>query len=260
MRTRDLLLAVAATLGFAVVGAAPGAAQDGHAAIHLKDVSWPSEGLFGTIDRAGAQRGLQVYREVCAACHGLQYVAFRTLSDLGYNEDEIKALAAEYTITDGPDDSGEMFERPGLPSDRVPSPYPNEQAAAAANGGKAPPDLSLITKARMNGQDYLYSLLTGYEDPPADLEVPAGGYYNAYFPGHVIAMPPPLSADQVTYADGTPATIDQMASDVTQFLTWAAEPKLEARKQTGLKVMLFLLVLSGLTFALKRKVWADVPH
>jgi ubiquinol-cytochrome c reductase cytochrome c1 subunit len=232
----------------------------GHATIHLKDVSWPSEGLFGTIDRAAAQRGLQVYREVCASCHGLQYVAFRTLSDLGYSEDEIKALAAEYTITDGPDDSGEMFERPGLPSDRVPSPYPNEQAAAAANGGKAPPDLSLITKARMDGQNYLYSILTGYEDPPADLEIPPGGYYNAYFPGHVIAMPPPLSEDQVTYADGTPATVDQMASDVTQFLAWAAEPKLEVRKQTGLKVMMFLLVLCGLTFALKRKVWADVPH
>jgi ubiquinol-cytochrome c reductase cytochrome c1 subunit len=247
-------------LGFAVIDAAPGVAQDEHAAIHLKDVSWPSEGLFGTIDRAAAQRGLQVYREVCASCHGLQFVAFRNLSDLGYSEDEIKALAAEYTITDGPDDSGEMFERPGLPSDRVPSPYPNEQAAAAANGGKAPPDLSLITKARMDGQNYLYSILTGYEDPPADLEIPPGGYYNAYFPGHVIAMPPPLSEDQVTYADGTPATVDQMASDVTQFLAWAAEPKLEVRKQTGLKVMMFLLVLCGLTFALKRKVWADVPH
>jgi ubiquinol-cytochrome c reductase cytochrome c1 subunit len=153
-----------------------------------------------------------------------------------------------------------MIERPGIPSDRIPSPYANEAAAAAANGGKAPPDLSLIVKAREGSQDYVYSVLTGYEDPPPDFEVPEGGYYNAYFPGHVIAMPPPVSDDQVAYADGTAATVDQMARDVTQFLTWVAEPKLEARKGAGLKVILFLVVLTGLTFALKRKIWADVPH
>jgi ubiquinol-cytochrome c reductase cytochrome c1 subunit len=229
-------------------------------AVHLKEMSWPSDGLFGSFDRAAVQRGFQVYREVCAACHGARYIAFRTLADIGYSEDDIKAIAAEYTVVDGPDDQGEMIERPGIPSDRIPSPYPNEQAAAAANGGKAPPDLSLLSKARAGGQDYIYSLLTGYEDPPEGVEVPAGGYYNAYFPGHIIAMPPPLSDDQVTYADGTPATVAQMSSDVAQFMAWMAEPKLEARKQTGLKVMLFLVVLTGLTFAMKRKVWADVPH
>ena len=255
---RAFVGAAALALGLATVP--PTAVEAAESGVHLKDLSWPTEGLFGTFDRAAVQRGFQVYREVCQACHGLEYVAFRTLGDIGYNEDQIKAIAAEYTLTDGPDDSGEMFERPGLPSDRFPPPYPNEQAGAAANGGKAPPDLSLINKARMGSEDYVYSLLTGYVDPPADFEVPANGYYNAYFPGHVIAMPPPLSADQVTYADGTSATVEQMASDVTQFLAWTAEPKLEVRKQTGLKVVLFLIVLTGLTFALKRKIWADVPH
>jgi ubiquinol-cytochrome c reductase cytochrome c1 subunit len=216
--------------------------------------------MFGSFDRAATQRGLQVYREVCAACHGLEYVAFRNLASLGYSEDDIKAIAAEYTVTDGPNDEGEMFERPGLPFDHVPGPYPNEAAAAAANGGKAPPDLSLIAKAREGGQDYVYSLLTGYEEPPADVEVPDGGHFNAFFPGHIIAMPPPLSDDQVTYADGTGATVSQMSRDVTQFLMWAAEPKLEERKGTGIKVILFLVVVTGLTFALKRRIWADVPH
>lgn len=250
-----------AAFGLALATAGFGAsAQAAEATAELKERPWSTDGLFGTLDRAAAQRGLQVYREVCAACHGLDYVAFRTLADIGYDEEQIKAIAAEYMITDGPDDSGEMFERPGLPSDRFPPPYPNEQAAAAVNGGKAPPDLSLIVKARMDGKNYLYSLLVGYEDPPPDFEVPANGYYNAYFPGHVIAMPPPLSPDQVTYADGTSATIEQMAADVTEFLTWTAEPKLEERKQTGLMVMLFLIVLTALSFAMKRKVWADVPH
>jgi ubiquinol-cytochrome c reductase cytochrome c1 subunit len=259
MRMANRLFAAAA-VALCVAGFLPAAqAQEDHA-VHLKDLSWPTEGLFGSFDRASVQRGFQVYREVCAACHGLHYVAFRNLADLGYTEDQVKAIAAEYTITDGPNDLGEMFERPGLPYDRLPSPYPNEAAAAAANGGKAPPDLSLMAKARMGGEDYLYSILTGYEEPPAEVEVPEGGYYNAYFPGHVIAMPPPLSADQVTYADGTSATVSQMSQDVTQFLAWAAEPKLEARKQTGIKAILFLVVLTGLTFALKRKIWADVPH
>jgi ubiquinol-cytochrome c reductase cytochrome c1 subunit len=254
MRTVVRVAGAAIAIGMAA-GAA--AAAEGH--IELKHREWPTAGIFGSFDRASAQRGLQVYREVCAACHGLKYVAFRTLDTLGYSEEDIKAIAAEYTITDGPDDQGEMFERPGQPFDRFPDPYPNTAAAAAANGGKAPPDLSLMAKARLGGQDYLYSLLTGYEEAPADFEVPDGGYYNAYFPGHVIAMPAPLS-DQVTYADGTSATVSQMSQDLAQFLMWAAEPKLEERKGTGLKVMLFLIVLTGLTFALKRKIWADVPH
>jgi ubiquinol-cytochrome c reductase cytochrome c1 subunit len=263
MRTRGLRLmvlpAILAALG--VAGCVPLAwAQEGEHEVHLKELHWPTQGIFGSFDRAAVQRGLQVYREVCQACHSMKYVAFRNLEALGYTEDQVKAIAAEYTVVDGPDDTGEMIERPGIPSDRIPGPFPNEAAAAAANGGKAPPDLSLIVKAREGAQDYVHSILTGYEDPPPDFEVPEGGYYNAYFPGHVIAMPPPLSDDQVTYADGTAATVDQMARDVTQFLTWAAEPKLEARKGAGLKVILFLVVLTGLTFALKRKIWADVPH
>lgn len=220
--------------------------------------SWPHEGMFGSYDRAALQRGLQVYQNVCQACHSLQYVAFRNLEALGYSEDEVKAIAAQYTVTDGPDDQGDMFERPGRPSDHPPAPFPNAEAAAAANGGKAPPDLSLITKARADGANYLYSLLNGYEEAPADVEVPDGGYYNAYFPGHVIAMPPPLADEMVTYEDGTPATVEQMAADVTEFLAWAAEPKLEERKRAGLRVFLFLIVAAGLLYAYKRKIWADV--
>jgi ubiquinol-cytochrome c reductase cytochrome c1 subunit len=259
MRMVNRLFAAALALGAAGLVPAAARAQEGHA-VHLKELHWPTDGMFGTFDRAGTQRGFQVYREVCAACHGLKYIAFRNLADLGYGEDDIKAIAAEYTITDGPNDQGEMFERPGIPSDRIPGPYPNEAAAAAANGGKAPPDLSLMAKAREGGENYIYSILTGYEDPPAEVAMPPSGYYNPYYPGHVIAMPPPLNPDQVTYADGTPASVSQMAQDVSQFLMWAAEPRLEARKRTGIKAVLFLLVLTGLTFALKRKIWADVPH
>lgn len=251
-----LIGAVLAIAGVVAVGAPADAAEG----VALKHRDWPTNGMFGSFDRAATQRGLQVYREVCAACHGLHFVAFRNLATLGYTDDEIKAIAAQATINDGPNDQGDMFDRPGLPFDHFPSPFPNEAAAAASNGGKAPPDLSLMAKARVGGPDYIYSLLTGYEEAPADVQVPDGGHYNAYFPGHIIAMPPPLSDDQVTFADGTSATVSQMASDVSEFLVWAAEPKLEERKFTGMKVLLFLVVLTGLTFALKRKVWADVPH
>lgn len=222
------------------------------------DNSWQHNGLFGTFDRAAAQRGFQVYREVCSGCHSLDYIAVRNLSALGFSEDELRALASEYTITDGPNDDGEMFERPGQLTDHFPAPYPNEQAARVANGGALPPDLSLITKARADGTDYLYSLLVGYEEPPDGAEGPEGAYYNLYFPGHWIGMPQPLSDGAVEYADGTEATLDQMAGDTATFLTWAAEPTLEARKQTGLKVMLFLIVLTALLYATKRKVWADL--
>lgn len=250
---------IGAALAVACV-ATLGAAADAAEGVALKHRDWPTSGMFGSFDRAATQRGLQVYREVCAACHSLHFVAFRNLATLGYTDDEIKAIAAEATINDGPNDQGDMFDRPGLPFDHFPSPFPNEAAAAASNGGKAPPDLSLMAKARVGGPDYIYSLLTGYEEAPADVQVPDGGHYNAFFPGHITAMPPPLSDDQVTFADGTSATVSQMASDVSEFLVWAAEPKLEERKFTGLKVLLFLVVLTGLSFALKRKVWADVPH
>ena len=219
---------------------------------------WPFEGVFGHFDRAAAQRGLQIYREVCSACHSLKYIAFRNLAELGYSDDEVKAIAAQYQITDGPNDQGEMFQRPGKPADSFPPPFANDQAARAANNGALPPDLSLITKAREGGPNYVYSLLQGFHDAPAGETGPPGTYYNVYFPSHWIGMPPPLSADQVKYADGTQATLEQEANDAANFLTWAAEPTLEARKQTGLKVMLFLVVLTGLLYATKRKVWAHL--
>lgn len=252
---RRALIALAASCAIAGLGAGTAAAAEGVALPHQE---WSFDGFFGTYDRGAAQRGFQVYREVCTACHSMNLVRYRNLADLGFSEDEIKALAAEVEVTDGPDDSGEMFERPARPSDPFPAPFPNEKAARAANGGAYPPDLSLITKARVGGADYIYGLLTGYVEPPADVAVPDGMYYNAHFPGHQIAMPPPLSDDGVSYADGTPATVDQMAHDVTTFLSWAAEPELEVRKRTGVKVMLFLIVLTGLLYATKRKIWAKV--
>jgi len=241
-----------------VLGPAADVARAVEGALEPIERSWPHEGLFGSYDRPAAQRGLQVYREVCSACHSLDYIAFHNLTALGFSEEEVRALASEYTVTDGPNDEGEMFERPGQLTDRFPPPYPNEQAARVANGGALPPDLSLITKARADGTNYLYSLLLGYTEAPAGEEGPEGMYYNLYFPGHWIAMPPPLSEGQVAYADGTEATLEQTSADVTTFLTWAAEPTLEARKQTGLKVMLFLIVLTGLLYATKRKVWAQL--
>ena len=247
------LVRTALLLGGLVVSGPVLAAGD---TVHLIEKSWPQDGIFGSYDRAALQRGLQVFQNVCSACHGLKYVAFRDLGALGYDEDELKAFAANFTVTDGPDDMGDMFERDARPSDRWPSPYPNDKAAAAANGGQAPPDLSLITKAREDGTNYIYSLMVGYEEPPADFALPDGASYNKYFPGHAIAMPEPLFEDAVEYADGTPATVDQMASDVAQFLAWAAEPKLEARKRTGIKVTLFLLVMAGIFYGYKRRVWA----
>ncbi len=219
---------------------------------------WSFQGLFGTFDRAAAVRGLQVYTDVCAACHSLSLVAYRNLADLGLSEDAIKALAAAATVTDGPNDQGEMFDRPGRPADHFVKPFPNDQAARAANNGALPPDLSLIVKARVGGPDYLYGLMTGYEEPPADFTLFSGMSYNKVFPSHQIAMPQPLSDGAVTYADGTEATLDQMAQDVTTFLAWTSEPELETRKRMGVKVILFLLVLSGLLYAWKRKVWAEV--
>lgn len=224
-----------------------------------KSPGWSFSGIFGHYDRTSLQRGLQVYKEVCAACHGLRLVAFRNLMDLGYSEEEVKAFAAQYEVTNqDPNEEGEMFKRPATPADRFVSPFPNEQAARAANGGAYPPDLSLIVKARAHGADYIYSVLSGYAPPPADLKKPETLYYNPYFAGHLIAMPPPLSEGALEFADGTKASVDQMAYDVTNFLAWASSPKLEKQKSTGLKVMLFLIVLTGLLIAVKKKIWADV--
>lgn len=218
--------------------------------------AWSFEGIFGRFRHPDVQRGLQVYLQVCANCHGLELVAYRDLAGIGYSEDQIAAIAAEYEVEDGPDENGDMFQRPARPSDRFVSPYANDKAAAAANGGKAPPDLSLMYKARAGGADYIRALLTGYEDAPAGIEVPAGAGYNPYFPGHFIVMPQPLYGDDVAYADGTGATIEQEARDVASFLAWAAEPSLDKRKRMGLAVMLFTIVMTGLFYASKRKVWS----
>lgn len=214
--------------------------------------------MFKTFDYAAAQRGFQVYKEVCSACHSMDLVAYRNLTGIGFTEEQVKAIAAQYEIQDGPNDQGEMFTRPGLPADHFKKPFPNVQAAAAANGGKAPPDLSLMVKAREHFEDYVYAILTGYGEAPADHPIPDGTYYNTYFPGHAIKMPAPLFEDGVTYADGTKATIAQQAHDVVTFLAWAAEPHLVDRRSTGVKVILFLVVFAGIMYAAKRRVWADV--
>lgn len=275
---------LAATL---VALAVPAAAQENAPLPHypLKKPElqrWSFAGPFGKFDRAQLQRGYKVYAEVCSNCHSMKYVAFRNLEDRsgpGFTEDEVKALAASHQIQDGPDDTGQMFERPGKPFDYFPSPFPNDEAAKAANGGAVPPDLSVIAKARAAprgllwglvdffsqyqeaGPDYVHALLTGFTDPPPGVEVPEGSHYNPYFLAAAsLKMPPPLSADQVEYTDGTPQTVDQYARDVAAFLMWTAEPSLVERKRIGFEVMVFLLVFAGLMYLTKKKVWSNVAH
>ncbi|HUG61094.1 MAG TPA: cytochrome c1 [Methylomirabilota bacterium] len=289
MNTTMIRWAAAAFLG---LGLATGAAiaQDEHAdtatphyPIHKPArVNWSFAGPFGTFDRGQLQRGYQVYKEVCASCHAMELVRFRNLGEDGgpeFGEAEVKTLAAEYVVMDGPGDDGEMFERPAEPKDPLPSPFPNAQAARAANGGAYPPDLSLIAKARAvergfpwfvldifttyqeQGPDYLHALLTGYQEPPEGVEVADGQYYNPYFvAGSSLAMPPPISDEQVEYTDGAPMTVEQYSRDVTAFLAWAAEPHMEARKETGFKALFFLIVFAAMLYFVKRKIWSDVPH
>jgi ubiquinol-cytochrome c reductase cytochrome c1 subunit len=254
MMLRRAVLALGLAVGLS------GGAQAAGGAIALPQEQWSFGGLFGTFDRASAQRGLQVYKEVCAVCHGLRHVAYRNLTALGLSEDEVKALAATVQIKDGPNDVGEMFERPGRPSDRFRSPFPNENAARAANNGAYPPDLSVMIKARKDGANYMHALLTGYADPPPGVTLMPGMNWNNYFPGHQIAMAAPLMDDRVTYADGTKATVEQMSRDVTTFLAWAAEPELETRRAMGVRVILFLMVLTVLAYMVKKKIWADLKH
>jgi ubiquinol-cytochrome c reductase cytochrome c1 subunit len=237
---------------------APIPAQAAGGAIVLPEYEWSFSGVFGTYDKPQLQRGFQVYKEVCSSCHGLTLKSYRNLSDLGYSDEEIKAFASQFEVWDGPNDEGDMFKRPALPSDKFVPPFPNKNAARAANNGAYPPDMSLIIKARPDGANYLKALLMGYDPAPEGFELPAGVSYNSYFPGHKIAMAQPLTDGQVTYADGTPNTLDQMSSDVTAFLAWAAEPEMEERKQTGVRVMLFLIVLTGLLYLLKKRIWSDV--
>jgi ubiquinol-cytochrome c reductase cytochrome c1 subunit len=242
--------------GFLLLAAGPSLAAGDTKAPNSPGFSF--QGPFGTFDRGELQRGFQVYQEVCSSCHAIKYLAFRNLLRIGFSEEQVKAIAAQYEVTDGPDAEGEMFQRPARLSDHVPSPFANDNAARFANNGALPPDLSLIVKARTGGENYLYSLLTGYEDPSSDVELGEGMSYNAYFPGHQIAMPPPLFEDGVEYADGKAASTNQMARDVTTFLTWVAEPDLETRKGMGIKVMIFLILLTALLYMVKRKVWRDV--
>lgn len=225
----------------------------------LKEVHWSFNGPFGGFDMAAAQRGFQVYKEVCASCHAMEYFRFRNLADLGYPEEQIKAIAAEYTVAGDPDDAGDPTERNALPKDPWPSPFANDNAARASNGGALPPDLSLIVKARHHGADYLYSLLTGYDEvAPADVSLGAGQYYNPWFAGGAIGMPAPLSDDLVEYQDGTPATVDQMARDVTMFLTFVAEPNLPTRHLMGVRVMVFLSILTILFYLSMKRIWKPV--
>lgn len=252
MKKISLMTAVA-LMGVASVAFASGGSQH-----PPKQMVWKFDGVLGTVDRQSAQRGLQVYKEVCAACHSLNLVAFRTLTDLGLSEAEVKALAATYTVKDGPNDEGEMFDRSGLPSDKFVSPYANEQAARAANNGAFPPDLSLMIKARPNGANYVYSLLTGYGDVPAGFHLNEGMNYNPYFPNMQIAMPAPLSEGGVTYEDGTKATVEQMAKDVVNFLQWTAEPEMEQRKSLGLRVMMYLGIMTVFFLIAKRRLWKNM--
>jgi ubiquinol-cytochrome c reductase cytochrome c1 subunit len=252
----NTIRALALGAGLLAGGAAPALAAG--EAIPLPQTSFSFQGIFGTFDRASAQRGFQVYKEVCSACHAMKQMFYRNLREIGLSDAEVRAIAATVEIQDGPTDEGQMFERPGRPADRFRSPFPNENAARAANNGAYPPDLSVIAKAREGGAGYLYALLTGYTDPPAGVTVMEGMHYNKYFPGHQIAMGPPLNEDALTFHDGTKATVDQMAHDVATFLAWAAEPEMETRKRMGVRMILFLTILGGLAYAVKRKIWADI--
>ena len=286
-------LAVVAGLGAGIVFAqetgkhkAEGAAAEEHAGgtphfpIHKPEqAEWSFSGPFGHYDKGQLQRGLKVYTEVCSACHSMNLVAFRTLEGLGYSEAQVKTFAANYEVQDGPNADGEMFTRKAVPSDYFPSPYPNTEAAAAANNGAAPPDFSLIAKARgiergfptfifdmftqyqEGGPDYIHALLNGYQEPPAGTEVAEGTHYNPYFANAAaLAMAKPLSDDQVTYDDGAPQTVEQYSRDVAAFLMWAAEPHLEDRKRTGFMVMVFLLIFTGLIYLTKKSVYANKEH
>jgi cytochrome c1 len=264
---KKLRLAIALALGFGLTGTAlaAGGEGDAHAAKAPKKQEWTWEGAFGHFDRQQLQRGYQVYKEICAVCHSMHLVSFRNLSQPGgpeFTEAQMKAIAASFKIK-ALDDKGEEIERPGIPADRFPSPFANELAARAANNNAYPPDLSVITKARPDGANYVFSLLTGYSDAPSTFQMLPGLHYNEYFQGHQIAMPEPVSGGEVTYAPnaGNPeATKEQMAKDVVAFLSWAAEPKMEERKQMGVKVMIFLAALALLLYVAYRQLWKDVDH
>jgi cytochrome c1 len=276
---RSIVLAAALAVSLSVIGMRVALAQEAEVPPRLH---WSFHGPFGTYDQAQLQRGFKVYREVCSTCHSLKLLAFRNLADPGgpdFTEAQAATVAASFQVTDGPNDKGEMFQRPGKLADYFPPPFPNDQAARAALGGGLPPDMSVLAKARSHeagfprfifdaftqyqeaGPDYIHAILTGYEEqPPAGFALAPGTQFNKYFPGHAIAMPKPLSDGQVEYTDGTPATVDQYAKDISAFLMWAAEPKLDERKRLGFQVFVFLIVLTGLLYFSKRRVWHDLHH
>lgn len=282
MSTRSAIFALSAlALGPLVMAGVPVQAAEGGGEVHVEAQSWTFAGVFGHFDRGQLQRGFQIVKENCSSCHAFKYVSFRNLGEPGgpeFSAGEVDALAADVEVIDGPDADGEMFERPGLARDKFPSPFANDNAARASNGGALPPDLSVIAKARAyhrgfpgwlidvfsgyqeQGADYLFALLTGYGDAPDGLEIQDGMNYNAVFPGHQIAMPEPLFEDAVEYSDGTEASVEQMSRDVVSFLMWTAEPHLEARKRMGFKVIIFLVIFASLLYATKRKIWARVKH
>ena len=224
----------------------------------LPQHEWSFEGITGTFDRGALQRGYQVYSEVCSGCHSMKLLYYRDLIDIGFSQDQVKAIASEFTVIDGPNDEGEMFERDARPADRFVSPYLNDNEARANNNGAYPPDLSVITKAKKDGANYIYNLLLGYKDPPANMKVGEGMYYNMWMEGNQIAMPQPLYDESVDYANGTNNSSEQIAEDLVVFLTWAAEPELEVRKNLGIKVILFFIVLGFIIFLAKNHLWREV--
>lgn len=226
--------------------------------VHAAPLPWDHLGLFSSYDCAGLRRGFQVYRQVCATCHSIERIHYRELVGVTHSTDELVAISSEVDFVDGPNDEGEMFERPGKLSDPLPSPYANEEAGRAANAGALPPDLSLMVKARHAGADYLFGLLTGYMEPPAGKVMLPGLYYNPYFPGGAIAMPPPLSDGGVEYDDGTPGTISQQAKDVTQFLNWCSEPEADQRKKDAGKYMSVMVMVVVMTGYMKRFKWSPL--
>jgi cytochrome c1 len=275
---RNVVLAAAVAALLSALGAATAFAQEQEIPPKQR---WSFAGPFGLYDPAQLQRGFKIYREVCSNCHSLKLLAFRNLADPGgpdFSEAQAATVAASFQVTDGPNDQGEMYQRPGKLADHFPPPFPNDQAARNANGGALPPDMSVLAKARSvergfpwfifdaftqyqeDGPDYIHAILNGYEDPPAGFVLPPGAQYNKYFPGHAIGMPKPLSDGQVEYTDGTPTTVDQYGRDIAAFLMWAAEPKLDERKRLGFQVFVFLIVLTGLLYFTKKRVWHAVTQ
>ena len=257
------ILAASLALALVLVAFATGA-EASVAGKPPESQDWTFNGLFGHFDRAQLKRGYQVFQEICAACHSLRQIYYRNLTEIGFSEDQVKEIAAEFEVPRGPDDEGETHDdgepimRPAKPFDKLVQPYANNQAARAANNGALPPDLSLIIKSRKNGANYLHALLTGFSDAPDGFTLQDGMSYNVYFPGSQIAMAAPIDDEAVEFADGTKATKDQISRDVTAFLAWAAEPELEDRKRIGLKVMIFLIIFTAMLYAVKRQVWAKL--